>query len=140
MAKEEKKKKKTTAQQDEEVEEIEDEDEEENDEDEPADEPVATGNTIFVNNEKHNRAKDILALVSGKRAVRNNQELERKEHYSGLLQADGVKHSDKDALQYVYETLLGGLVRTPVEQKKATEKADAQRKKFKKKKITEGTE
>lgn len=123
-----------------------DEDESEEEESEEADEAEeeerpqknsGKGEVIFVNKEKLSRAKNILLLVSGKQAPRKTEELERKEHYAGLLADRGVKASDTKALRVVYEELLGGLVRTHVEQKEAEQKAAALKSKLKKRKVSE---
>lgn len=121
----------------EDVEDEEVEDEDEDDEPEQQQNAVAKGKVIFVNREKLGRAEEILRLVSGKRVPRNLQEQERKDHYSQILAADGVKTNDADALRYVYETLLGGLIRTPEQQKVADQNAAKQKAKLKKKKIEE---
>lgn len=89
---------------------------------------------VFVNKEKHARAKDIVALVTGKRVPRETSELERKDHYTELLKARGVKGTDPIAVQAIYE-ILGGLVRTPSEQAQAEANAAKAKAKNKKKKI-----
>lgn len=78
---------------------------------------------VFVNAEKLARAKDILELVSGKRAPRTDAEAEQKERYAGHFAAHDQKPQADDALRFVYETLLGGLVRTADEQEEADEAA-----------------
>lgn len=89
---------------------------------------------VFVNKEKLARAKDIALLVSGKRSPRDAGELERQQHYTGLLSDRGVKPSDATAVQALYE-ILGGLVRTPQEQAQAEAAAVAASKKHKRRKI-----
>lgn len=93
------------------------------------------GGVVYVNRDKLERAKDILALVSGKRAPNTDSEADRKERFSTLFATHEKSPKDGDALQFVYETLLGGLVRTPAEQEDATDAAAAARKKINKKRV-----
>lgn len=92
------------------------------------------GGVIFVNREKLARARDILLLISGKRAARETSEIERKEHYAQQLAARGVKATDPGAERAMYE-ILGGLVRTEAEQAVVDVKAAEMKKKLKKKKV-----
>lgn len=100
------------------------------------DAPVETEGVVFVNREKLERAKDIVALVSGARVPKNEQEAERKEHYTAKFAEAEQNPKSKDALQFAYE-LLGGLVRTPEEQSEADAGKVAAQKRNKKKAVQE---
>jgi hypothetical protein len=95
-----------------------------------------SGTVILVNREKAERAKDIYVLVAGKRAPRDGNEADRKEHYIQHLSVKGVKPTDKEekVVRTLYE-ILGGLVRNLAEQAAAEKKAAAQKEKLKKQKV-----
>lgn len=94
----------------------------------PKNAPVVTGDVVFVNAEKLDRAKTIIELVSGKRTPIDGSEAEYKERWARHFANGEVDPKGKDALQFAYEK-LGGLVRTPDEQQEADDNAkDAQRK------------
>jgi hypothetical protein len=88
----------------------------------------------FVNGSKYDRAKNILALIGGKKAVVKTEDMERKEHYSRLLAVQQVDVEDEEALPILYE-LLGGLLRTPAQQETAEREIKAMIAKGKKKMI-----
>ena len=73
--------------------------------------------TYLVNDDKVRRAKDILALLV--RNPKDDDEREQKQRYEFLISEADVKEDDK--LNFVYEKILGGLVRTEQEQKVAEE-------------------
>lgn len=102
----------------------------------PQNEPQEADGVIFVNREKLSRAKDIVALLTGKLIPRTPEESDRKELFSGFLAQAEIDLKDPKALQFVYEK-LGGLVRTPDEQEVADEEAEVMRKKNKKRAIEE---
>lgn len=104
----------------------------------PAPAVETVGEVVFVNRSKLERARDIVDLVSGKRIPRDGGELERKERFEGHFAAHSVSPKDKDAVRFVYETLLCGLVRSPDEQETADREAAVRRTKFKKKAIPAG--
>lgn len=95
----------------------------------------AVGDAIFVNREKLARARTILELVSGKRVPANEAEADQKDRFSTRFANHEVGAKDKDALRFAYETILGGLVRTPDEQDEADAKATKARAKFKKRAV-----
>lgn len=97
----------------------------------------SVGNTVFVNRDKLARARGIVELVSGKRAPRNDSEADQKERFTGHFAAHEVSPKDPKAVHFVYETLLGGLVRTHAEQQEAEDNATAAKKKFKKNAVGE---
>lgn len=97
----------------------------------------AVGNDIFVNRDKLTRARDIVELVSGKRAPRDEGEADRKERFTAHFATHEVNPKSATALRFVYETLLGGLVRTEEEQEAADSAAVAARRKHKKKQVEE---
>ncbi len=105
-----------------------------NNEDAPAG-PVAESGVFFVDRGKHSRAKVILDLVSGKRTPKDQNEIERLAHYQTLLSDAGVNPKDASALQFIYEKLLGGLVRNDEEQEAADERATEMRAKNKRRPI-----
>lgn len=72
--------------------------------------------TIFVNKEKLDRAKEIIAFVLGKKVQRDDNEMERTNKFSKLLTESKIKADSEEAIAFVYEK-LGGLVRTETEQK-----------------------
>lgn len=119
------------------AEEEQDEDEEEAEE-EPevkSSRPIVEGDEIYVNRDKYNRAKVIVALCTGKKVPATEQERERKEFMGGRFAEAEVDPKGKGAFRFAYETLLGGLVRSPKEQAAADKAAAKQTAKFKKKKI-----
>lgn len=89
---------------------------------------------VFVNGSKFKRAESILATLLGQKAVVKTEELQRKDHYARQIEAYGIDLQSEDALPAIYE-LLGGLIRTPEEQKHADEKAIDLKTKGKKKMI-----
>lgn len=97
---------------------------------------VETGGFVFVNREKLERAKGILDLITGKQSPKKESEIERRDHYAAQLADRGIKPSDKEALQALYE-ILGGLVRTPAEQAQADAQAKKMQARNKKKPIRE---
>jgi hypothetical protein len=72
--------------------------------------------TVFVNPDKERRARDIVALATGKRAPARQSEIEVKAYWAQQL--DGEKG---DLVLFVYGK-LGGLTRTLSEQKDADRK------------------
>ena len=72
--------------------------------------------SIFVNKEKLDRAKEIIAFVLGKKVQRDENEIERTNKFSKLLNEAKIKADSEEAIAFVYEK-LGGLVRTETEQK-----------------------
>ena len=72
--------------------------------------------SIFVNKEKLDRAKEIIAFVLGKKVQRDENEIERTNKFSKLLTEAKIKADSEEAVAFVYEK-LGGLVRTETEQK-----------------------
>lgn len=99
--------------------------------------PVEVGDVIYVNRDKFNRAKIIVALVSGAKVPANDSEADRKDKMVAQFAAAEVSPKGEDALRFAYEHLLGGLVRTPAEQEDADKESAAMRKKFNKKKVEE---
>jgi hypothetical protein len=89
---------------------------------------------VFVNGSKFKRAAEILALIKGERACGKSEDFERKEHYSRILATNKIDINSNDAQPALYE-ILGGLVRTPSEQKEADEKAKEARAKGRKRMI-----
>lgn len=89
---------------------------------------------VFVNGSKYRRAKDILDLINGVRPAVKQEESFRIEHYIKQLEAHEVDSKDPLALPALYE-ILGGLIRTPEEHKKAEIKAKEMRMKGKKDKM-----
>lgn len=96
--------------------------------------PVAAAGVIFVNAEKHARAKEIVDFVGGKRSTKTTEEEDRRERFAAIMSDNGVSAKDPDAVQFVYEK-LGGLIRTPHEQEVADEQAQEARRKNKRNKI-----
>lgn len=96
---------------------------------------VAEGDAVYVNRDKLERAKDIVALVSGKRTPANDTEADRKERFAGHFATHEEDPKGKGAVRFVYEKLLAGLVRTPAEQEEAEADAAEARSKHKKKGI-----
>ena len=84
---------------------------------------------VLVDSEKRIRAEHIVALING-RAVKNEEEANLKNKYGGLVA--NAKVDKEDVLEYVYSTLLGGLVRTDAEQKVVEEKVEEIKKEGKK--------
>lgn len=64
---------------------------------------------LFVDETKKRRAEDIVLLVFGKKAPKDESEVTLKAKFSDLLKEAGVSASD--SLEFVYEK-LGGLLRT----------------------------
>ena len=88
---------------------------------------------VFVNAEKKQRAEALLALVLGKVVPKDAIQDDQKTKFAGFLAEAKVDPKGPDALEFLY-TKLGGLVRTPEEQKKAeAKKAEAQAKARKRK-------
>ena len=75
--------------------------------------------SILVNQEKVNRAKEIIGLL--KRVPKTEEEIERKEKFAALLAENKLSPTGDEALEFVY-VKLGGLIRTPTEQKEAEQK------------------
>jgi len=94
----------------------------------------AKNKVVFVNGSKYRRAQAILALLTGKTVPLKAEDVERKDHYIKQLAKHGVEVNSEEALPALYE-LLGGLSRTPEEQKKADIQAKKMRSKGKKKMI-----
>jgi len=82
---------------------------------------------IFVDNKKEQKAKEIIALLSG--TAKTEEQIELKSKFASFIKEDGIKAEDQ--LEYVY-VKLGGLVRTEAEQKSADEKEAKLRKTYKK--------
>ena len=99
--------------------------------------PTEQDGLIFVNTEKLARAKSILSLVSGKTVPKNDQEAEKKDTYTAHLASAEIGVKDEGALRFIYEKLLGGLVRTPAEQEEVDEAAKEAAAKNKKKAVEE---
>lgn len=89
---------------------------------------------FFANPEKYDRARNILDLILGIKAPRDANEVERKDHYAKALAIQNIEPSSEIALPALYE-LLGGLIRTPSEQKEAEKKAQEMQRKGKKRMI-----
>lgn len=87
---------------------------------------------VFVNQNKHDRAKEVMDLISGEIAATDNGQAARADHFSKLM--SDAKVDTKDGLKFVYEK-MGGLIRTEVEQKKADAAKKVAQKKGKKKMI-----
>lgn len=83
---------------------------------------------IFVNSEKKLRAQYILDLIVGVKRPQDDNEVERREKFTGILSEAKVDPKSKDALQFTYEK-LGGLIRTSEEQKAFEEKVKESKKK-----------
>lgn len=75
---------------------------------------------IFVNQNKEIRAKEVLALFSKQHLNDDEEDMKRK--VSNLLADAQIAPDNEKALQFVYEKVLGGLVRTLQEQKVADKK------------------
>ncbi len=89
---------------------------------------------IYVNPVKEQRAKDILALVTGKTVIKTKDDEETREIFSAHLAEAEVDTKSDDALPCIYEK-LGGLIRTPAEQKAADAAKIEMQKKGKKRMI-----
>lgn len=89
---------------------------------------------VFVNGSKYRRAEEILNLITGKKACQKDADVERKEHYERILASHEVKLDSPDVLPALYE-ILGGLIRTPSQQKESDEKAKEAKAKGKKRMI-----
>lgn len=79
----------------------------------------------MVNDEKVNRAKGIIALLSNN--AKTEEEAVLKSKFGALLAEAKLKPESAKALEFVY-VKLGGLVRTEAEQKAAAVKKAALRK------------
>ena len=88
----------------------------------------------FVNPEKYDRAKEIIALILGKKVPQDIKEQERKEHYTQQLKKHEVDPTSETAIPAIYE-LIGGLLRSPAEQREAEKLAIETKKRGKKKMI-----
>ncbi len=91
-------------------------------------------NVFFVNPEKYDRAKDILALITGQKVAQKAEEEQRRDHYTRQLTKHEVDPKSEDAIPAIYE-LLGGLIRSSEEQKDAELRAKEAQKKGKKRLI-----
>lgn len=89
---------------------------------------------IFVNSDKVSRAKDIVALITGKRVPLDQGEADRKDKFAGFMAAADIDPKSEGAMQFIYEK-LGGLVRTVREQEVADEQAAEAKAKGKKRAI-----
>lgn len=94
----------------------------------------AKNKVYFVNPEKYDRAKEILALILGEKVPQKIEETERKEHYTKQLAKHEIDPKSDDALPAIYE-IIGGLIRSEVEQKEAETKAKELKSKAKKRMI-----
>lgn len=84
---------------------------------------------VFVNPDKEKRAKEILELFSKTTLTDDQEDMKRK---VGNLLADAQIAPDNEAAhRFVYEKVLGGLVRTAAEQKVADKKKEEIQKKRK---------
>ena len=90
---------------------------------------MAKNEIVYVTPDKLKRAQDIVAIMN--RDPKSDEEREQNQKYGALMNAAGVKIDGKDAVQFVYEKILGGLVRTQQEQKVANAKKEEIRKKRK---------
>lgn len=90
----------------------------------------------FVNGAKYRRAQNILALIKGTKAPVKSDDVERKDHYAGILAANEVDLESDEALPALYE-ILGGLIRTSAQQKQAEANAEEARRKGKKRMVEE---
>lgn len=77
-----------------------------------------TAEIVFVNDDKYQRAVDIVALVTGKRSLKKNSEVDVQNFWADKLSALPEKASEEAKVRLVYEG-LGGLVRTHAEEAKA---------------------
>lgn len=94
----------------------------------------AKNKVFFVNPEKYDRAKEILALITGAKVAQKAEEEQRKDHYMRQLAKHEIDVKSEDALPAIYE-ILGGLIRSEAEQKDADIKAKEMKAKAKKKMI-----
>lgn len=78
---------------------------------------------VFVNDQKKERAEEILRLVTGKKVALTDDEQDRKSRFAQHLASADIDPTSKEALAFIYEK-LGGLVRTEAEEKKAKEKKE----------------
>jgi hypothetical protein len=85
---------------------------------------------VFVNGSKFKRAQTIVDLINGIKVPQKAEEQSRVDHYLKLINAHGIDLKSDEAVPAVYE-LLGGLIRTPEEQKAAEHKAIEVKKKKK---------
>lgn len=89
---------------------------------------------IFVNNQKKERALEVLNLINGVKSAVTPDEQARANVWTRHLNDAKVNAKDEKAVQFVYEK-MGGLIRTPEQQKAAEVKAEEMKKEGKKKKI-----
>jgi len=85
----------------------------------------------FVNNLKHRRAQRILGLINGTIPPQKAEDVEARDHYKAQLARHEVDPKGDTALPALYE-ILGGLIRSAEEQKKADARAQEARAKAKK--------
>lgn len=120
-----------------------DEEDDEDDADED-DEPAAAkkkkkaykfSGGIIVNQVKFKRAQNIIGLINGTIAPQKTEEEDRLTHYSRILAARSVDPASKDAVYYLYEIVLRGLVRSQADEKEHQKKVKELRKKMKKKAV-----
>ena len=83
---------------------------------------------VLVNEKKVLRAKEIIDLLSG--VAKNEEEARTKERWQ--IMVDEAKVKQADYLEFIYDK-LGGLIRTPAEQKIAESKAKEMKAKYNKK-------
>lgn len=91
-------------------------------------------NIIYVNEDKKLRAQNILLLVAGKSVPRTQGDVDNREKFTALLSEAEIDSKSDDALPFIYEK-LGGLIRTPAEQKAADKKKEEMQRKAKKRMI-----
>lgn len=99
-------------------------------------EVVDTDGVVFVNRDKLDRAKEIVALVSGALVPKTEEQMERKDRFTAKFAEAEIAPKGKEALRFAYET-LGGLVRTRAEQAAVGEQVAQMKKKQKKKQVEE---
>ncbi len=92
--------------------------------------------TVFVNEEKRERAQYVYDLLVGKAVARNAEERERADHYARIAQAEGLdlKKDPPAAVAAIY-VKMGGLLRTEAEQKVAEARKEEAKVKGKKDKM-----
>lgn len=88
----------------------------------------------FVNGSKHKRAVEVIQLLNNEKPVTKEGEPDRMDHYLRQLQKHDVDTKSPEAVAALYE-IMGGLIRTPAEQKEADVKAAEMKKKGKKQMI-----
>ena len=90
---------------------------------------------VFVNPEKLERAEFIVGLVVGGRIPLDNNQRERADRFSRLLQEAKIDVKDKKgAVEFVYAK-LGGLMRSEAEHKVAEAKREEAKTTAKKRRI-----